>query len=71
MQNLKQIAYKLRQDVVDIIISGKGGHIGGDMFLLEAMVCLFFYVMNVTPENFGTGPPDPFLVRKSYSGESL
>lgn len=71
MQNLKQIAYKLRQDVVDIIISGKGGHIGGDMSVMEVLVALYFHEMNVTPENFGTASHDHFVMSKGHSVESL
>ena len=26
MKELKKLAYKLRQDVVDMIVNGKGGH---------------------------------------------
>ncbi|MBO8416628.1 MAG: transketolase, partial [Proteobacteria bacterium] len=37
-QNLAKLAYKLRQDVVDMIVSGKGGHIGGDMSVMEVLV---------------------------------
>ena len=34
--NLKALAYKLRKDTVDIICSGKAGHIGGDMSVMES-----------------------------------
>lgn len=30
-KELKKLAYELRQDTVDIIMAGGGGHIGGDM----------------------------------------
>ena len=29
------MAYDLRRDTVDIIVAGKGGHIGGDMSVIE------------------------------------
>ena len=31
MENLKAKSFDLRKDTVDIIVAGKGGHIGGDM----------------------------------------
>lgn len=31
MENLKVLAYDLRKDVIDMIIEGKGGHIGGEI----------------------------------------
>ncbi|MCI8736119.1 MAG: transketolase, partial [Lachnospiraceae bacterium] len=29
MENLKALSYDLRKNVVDMIMEGKGGHIGG------------------------------------------
>ena len=71
MQDLKKLAYKLRRDVVDIIISGKGGHIDGDMWVMEVLVSLYFKEMNVTVENFGTNNHDHFIMSKGHSVESL
>ena len=34
MENLKAKSFDLRKDTVDIIVAGKGGHIGGDMSCL-------------------------------------
>ena len=34
MENLKAKSFDLRKDTVDIIVAGKGGHIGGDMRLI-------------------------------------
>ena len=36
------ISDRMRQDVLDIIVSGGGGHIGGDMSVLDILVMLFF-----------------------------
>ena len=30
-RELSKLAYDLRKDTVDMIVAGKGGHIGGDM----------------------------------------
>ena len=38
MENLKALSYDLRKNVVDMIMEGKGGHIGGDMSVLDVMV---------------------------------
>ena len=35
MNALAVKAYRLRQDVLDIIMAGGGGHIGGDMSSME------------------------------------
>lgn len=68
---LEKLAYKLRRDVVDMIVSGKGGHIGGDMSVMEVLVTLYFKIMDVTPENFASGDHDHFIMSKGHSVESL
>lgn len=35
MNELKVLSYDLRKHVVDMIIAGKGGHIGGDKWFLK------------------------------------
>ena len=69
--NLSKLAYQLRRDVVDMIVAGKGGHIGGDMSVMEVLVTLYFHEMNVTPENFATGQHDHFVMSKGHSVEAL
>ena len=49
MNALSIKAYDLRQGVLDIIVSGGGGHIGGDMSSMEIMLTLYAR-MNVSPE---------------------
>ena len=71
MQNLAKLAYKLRGDVVDIIVNVKGGHIGGDMSVMEVLVTLYFDQMNVTPDNFASGNHDHFIMSKGHSVEAL
>lgn len=71
MENLKVLSYDLRKDVVDIIIAGKGGHIGGDMSVLDILVELYFEQMNVSPENFEDPNRDRFVMSKGHSVEAL
>ena len=71
MKELKKLAYRLRQDVVDMIVNGKGGHIGGDMSVMDVLVTLYFKEMNITKENFSTKNHDHFIMSKGHSVESL
>ncbi|MGN1282096.1 MAG: transketolase [Succinivibrio sp.] len=71
MKELKKLAYKLRQDVVDMIVNGKGGHIGGDMSVMDTLVTLYFKEMNISVENFATKDHDHFIMSKGHSVESL
>ncbi len=63
-------AYKLRQDVVDIIVSGGGGHIGGDMSSVEIMLALYNR-MNVDPANPDDPDRDRFVLSKGHCVETL
>ena len=51
MQNLKAMSFDFRKDCVDIIMSGKGGHIGGDMSCMDILIELYYEQMNMNPEN--------------------
>ena len=71
MENLKAKAYALRQDVVNMIMEGKAGHIGGDMSVMEIMVSLYFHVMNIGPENMDDPNRDLFVLSKGHCVEAL
>lgn len=70
MENLKAKAFDLRKDVVDMIRSGKGGHIGGDMSVMEILVDLYFSQMNISPENMDDPDRDRFVLSKGHSVEA-
>ena len=70
MNALKIKAYDLRQDVLDIIVSGGGGHIGGDMSSMEIMLTLYSR-MNVSPEKAKDPDRDRFVLSKGHCVETL
>lgn len=70
MENLKALAYKLRKDTVEIIMAGGGGHIGGDMSVMEILTDLYFRQMNVSPETAGDKNRDYFIMSKGHSMEA-
>ena len=63
-------AYDLRQDVLDIIVNGGGGHIGGDMSSMEIMMTLYSR-MNVDPGNPDDPNRDRFVLSKGHCVETL
>lgn len=69
-KELSLLAYDLRKDTVDMIVSGKGGHIGGDMSVMETLVTLYFDQMNISPENMNDPNRDYFVMSKGHSVES-
>ncbi len=71
MENLKVLSYELRKNVLDIIMSGKAGHIGGDMSVMDILVELYFDQMNISPENQMDPDRDRFVMSKGHSVEAL
>lgn len=70
MENLKALAYELREDTIDIIMSGKAGHIGGDMSVMEILTEIYFDQMNISPENMDDPDRDKFVMSKGHSVEA-
>ncbi|MCD8147348.1 MAG: transketolase [Clostridiales bacterium] len=69
--NYKAFSYDLRKDVVDMIVSGKGGHIGGDMSIMDTLITLYFRQMNISPENQNDPDRDYFIMSKGHCVEAL
>jgi transketolase len=68
--NLKAKAYDLRQDALDIIMAGGGGHIGGDMSVMEILVALYYQQMHVSPQSQDDPDRDFFIMSKGHSMEA-
>jgi transketolase len=71
MKNLKALSYDLRKNVLDMIVEGKAGHIGGDMSVMDILVELYFDQMNISPENMDDPNRDRFIMSKGHSVEAL
>lgn len=71
MDNLKAKSYDLRKNVIDMIIEGKGGHIGGDMSVIDILISLYFKHMNISPDNMDDPDRDRFVMSKGHSVEAL
>lgn len=69
-RELKVLSYDLRKKVVEMIVKGKGGHIGGDMSVMDILIVLYFKVMNICPENQDDEDRDRFVMSKGHSVES-
>lgn len=71
MVDLKVLSCDLRKNVVDMIVEGKGGHIGGDMSVIDILIELYFEQMNISPENMDDPDRDRFVMSKGHSVEAL
>ncbi len=69
--NYKALSFDLRKDVVDMIIEGNGGHIGGDMSVIDILISLYFCQMNVSPEKVDDPNRDLFVLSKGHCVEAL
>lgn len=63
-------SFDLRRDCVDIIVAGGGGHIGGDMSMMDVLSYLYFDEMNISPENMADPNRDRFVLSKGHSMEA-
>ena len=70
LKELELLSWDLRQDVLDIIMSGGGGHIGGDMSLLNALLVLYENHLNILPETVNDPDRDRFVLSKGHSMEA-
>lgn len=71
LHELEQISWDLRRDVVDIIMAGGGGHIGGDMSVLNTLLVLYENHLNITPETVNDPDRDRFVLSKGHAVEAL
>ena len=69
--NLTALSFDLRKNVMDIIRAGGGGHVGGDMSVMDILVTLYFQEMNISPENQDDPDRDRFIMSKGHSVEAL
>ena len=69
--NYNAFSFELRKNVVDMIVAGNGGHIGGDMSVIDTLMTLYFRVMNISPENMDSLDRDMFVLSKGHCVEAL
>lgn len=70
IKNLQIKSYDLRKNIVDIILTGNGGHIGGDMSVLEILMTLYLKRMNIDPAVPDDPERDRFILSKGHAMEA-
>lgn len=68
--DLKSKAYDLRKNILDIVMAGRCGHIGGDMSVLEILLILYDR-MNVSFDRPEDPDRDRFVLSKGHCVEAL
>lgn len=71
LRELEQKSWNLRRDVVEIIMAGGGGHIGGDMSVLNTLLVLYKNHLNITPYTTADPNRDRFVLSKGHAVEAL
>ena len=70
IEELESLRWDLRRDCVDIIMAGAGGHIGGDMSVIEAVMTLYANHLNISPETVDEPNRDRFVLSKGHAMEA-
>lgn len=70
MENLKQKAYSLRLDILEMVMSAKGGHIGGDMSVIDVLTAIYDR-LNISPDTADSPDRDRFVLSKGHCVEAL
>lgn len=70
IEELETLRWDLRRDCVDIIMAGKGGHIGGDMSVIDALMVLYARHLNIAPSRVDDPDRDRFVLSKGHAMEA-
>ena len=68
---LKRKSEELRLDVINLIHSGKTGHTGGDLSVLNLLTVLYYRVLNVKADDPKMADRDRFVLSKGHCAEAL
>jgi transketolase len=68
---LKQKCEQLRLNLIQLIHSGKTGHTGGDLSVLNVLTVLFYRILNVDPAHPKMPERDRFVLSKGHCAEAL
>jgi transketolase len=67
---LKQKAYQIRKDILEIVYSAKAGHIGGDMSETDILTVLIYNIMCHDADDPNWEFRDRFILSKGHSFEA-
>jgi transketolase len=67
LRELRLLAIKLRQDIVEMIGVGAAGHLGGSSSLAEAMAVLYFHRMRISKDNYQDPNRDRLVLSKGHA----
>ena len=71
INELKQIAAKVRLGILDATHSASSGHPGGSLSITDILTYLYFEEMNIDPENPKWEDRDRFVLSKGHTAPAL
>lgn len=71
IQALQSICRQVRRDIITMVAKAGAGHPGGSLSCTEALVALYFDVMNIDPANPKDPNRDRFVLSKGHAAPAL
>ena len=68
---LEVIAKKIRRGIIEAVYNGKSGHPGGSLSIADIMTVLYFYEMNIDPQNPRDENRDRLVLSKGHCAPAL
>ena len=71
IEELQEIAKKIRRGIIESVYSGQSGHPGGSLSITDIMAVLYFYEMNINPQNPKDENRDRLVLSKGHCAPAL
>ena len=71
IEELQEIAKKIRRGIIESVYSGQSGHPGGSLSIADIMAVLYFYEMNINPQNPKDENRDRLVLSKGHCAPAL
>ena len=65
------LSTQIRRDILEMIYLGGGGHPGGSLSSVEILVCLYFHVLRLRPDEPAWSERDRFVLSKGHAAPAL
>ena len=70
-KKLSEIAKNIRKGIINAVYNGKSGHPGGSLSIVDIMTVLYFYEMNIDPQNPKDENRDRLVLSKGHCAPAL
>ncbi len=70
-EELPGITREIRKGIIESVYNAKSGHPGGSLSCADILTVLYFYQMNINPENPDAKERDRFVLSKGHAAPAL